>query len=89
MNTIVKKIDTEWFDDILDGTKDYELRLADFDIQEGDILCLEEWTGVGEERMATGRVLEKVVTHVRKVDLNKWIELQPELIEKGFYVIRF
>jgi hypothetical protein len=44
---------------------------------------------VGEERMATGRVLEKVVTHVRKVDLNKWIELQPELIEKGFYVIRF
>lgn len=89
MKTITKKIDKEWFDAILNGTKDYELRLADFDIQEGDTLQLEEWTVVGEERKATGRVLEKKVIHVRKVDLSKWAEQQPELIEKGFYVIRF
>lgn len=89
MKTVIKKIDTEWFDAILNGTKDYELRLADFDIQMGDTLRLEEWIGAGEERRASGRFLEKKVTHVRKVDLDKWIEQQSELVEKGFYVIRF
>ncbi len=89
MKTIIKKIDTEWFDAIQNGTKDYELRLADFDIQEGDTLRLEEWTVTGEERKATGRVLEKIVTHVRKVDLNTWVKQQPNLMEDGFYVIRF
>ncbi len=88
MKTITKKIDTEWFDGILTGVKDYELRLTDFDIQEGDILRLEEWIGTGE-RKPTGRVLEKTVTHIRKVELDKWVEQQPELLKKGFYVIRF
>jgi ASC-1-like (ASCH) protein len=41
MKTITKKIDTEWFELILAGKKKYELRLADFDIEEGDILRLE------------------------------------------------
>lgn len=89
MKTIIKKILPEWFNAIQNGTKDYELRLADFDVQEGDVLVLEEWVGSGVERKATGRVLEKNITHVRKVDLSEWINQQPELTEKGFYVIRF
>lgn len=89
MNIITKKIVPEWFEAILAGKKDYELRLADFDIEDGDTLRLEEWQGVGEERKATGRLIEKKVTHVRKVDLDNWIKQQPELIQKGFYVIRF
>lgn len=88
MKTIIKKIDTEWFEAILNGEKDYELRLADFDIETGDILRLEEWTG-GKNRKPTGRVIEKQVSYVRKVDLKSWLEQQPELLEKGFYVIRF
>lgn len=88
MKTVTKKINTEWFEAILAGRKDYELRLADFDISESDILRLEEWTQ-GEDRKPTGRVIEKEVKHVRKVDLAGWVEQQPELMEKGFYVIRF
>lgn len=84
----MKKISSEWFEAILEGKKDYELRLADFDIEAGDTLRLEEWTD-GENRKPTGRIMEKQVSHVRKVDLNGWIKQQPELMYKGFYVIRF
>lgn len=88
MKTIIKKIDTQWFDAILAGTKNYELRLADFEVEVGDLLRLEEWVGE-EDRHPTGRVIEKILTHVRKVDLDSWIKKQPELIEKGFYVLQF
>ncbi|MCX6755348.1 MAG: DUF3850 domain-containing protein [Candidatus Nomurabacteria bacterium] len=86
MATITKKIDTEWFELILSGKKKYELRLADFDIQEGDTIRLEEYN---EEKIPTGRFIEKIVTYVRKPDLSEWIEKQPELLEKSFYVISF
>jgi ASC-1-like (ASCH) protein len=89
MKTITKKIDTEWFEMILSGKKKFELRLADFAIEDGDILRLEEWTGKGDERKPTGRFIEKTVTYVRKVDLKGWIETQPELVDEGFYVLQF
>jgi ASC-1-like (ASCH) protein len=94
MKTIIKKIDTEWFDLILAGKKKYELRLADFDIEEGDIIRLEEYTQEGfsgntEGRKPTGRSIEKKVTFLRKTNIKQWIENQPELLEKGFYVIQF
>jgi hypothetical protein len=89
MATITKKILPEWFDAIQSGKKKYELRLADFEIQDGDILRLEEWDSTGEDRRPTGRVIEKTVTYVRKVDLDGWIRMQPELTEKGFYVLQF
>lgn len=89
MKTITKKIDTEWFNAIESGVKNYELRLADFEVEEGDLLRLEEWIGEGNGRHSTGRVIEKTLTHVRKVDLDSWIKKQPELIEKGFYVLQF
>jgi len=89
MKTITKKIDTEWFEMILSGKKKFELRLADFDFEEGDTLRLEEWIGVGEDKKPTGRFIEKIATYVRKPDLKKWIEDQPELLEKSFYVIQF
>lgn len=86
---ITKKIDTVWFEAILAGKKKYELRLADFDINEGDLLRLEEWVGEGVGRKFSGRFIEKQVTYLRKVDLNGWIAKQPELLEKGMYVISF
>lgn len=94
MATITKKIDTEWFELILAGKKKYELRLADFDIEEGDILRLEEytkngWVGDKEDRKPTGRFIEKKVTFLRKTNLKEWIDTQPELLEKGFYTIQF
>ena len=93
MKTVVKKIDKEWLDIIIAGKKKFELRLADFDIQDGDILRLEEWTGEekkrGGGRKPTGRFIEKAVSYARKVDLAEWVMNQPELIEKGFYVLQF
>ncbi len=91
MATITKKIDTQWFEDedIELGKKKFELRLADFDVTEGDTLRLEEWLGDRVDRKPTGRFLEEKVTYIRKVDLKAWITSQPELNEKGFYVLQF
>jgi hypothetical protein len=89
MKTITKKIDTEWFEMIISGKKKFELRLADFNIEDGDILRLEEWEGEGKDRKATGRFIEKQVQYARKVDLGDWISQQPELIKDGFYVLQF
>ena len=43
MATIKKKTWPEYFEAILSGKKKFDMRLADFDIQEGDTLLLEEW----------------------------------------------
>ncbi len=89
MKTITKKIDTNWFEDILARRKKFELRLADFDIEEGDTLRLEEWVVGGEGRKPTGRYIEKQVTYLRKVDLKNWAKNQPGILEEGMYVIQF
>lgn len=74
---------------IISGRKKFELRLADFDLETGDILRLEEWASQEENKRPAGRFIEKVTTYVRKIDLNDWIKQQPELLEKSFYVIQF
>lgn len=63
--------------------------MADFEVEEGDIIHLEEYGYEGSTRKPTGRTVEKKVTYVRKVDLKSWIEKQPEILDKGFYVIQF
>ncbi len=90
MKTVIKKIDTDWFEMILSGKKKFELRLADFNIEDGDILRLEEYipdTELG--RKPTGRYIERKVTYVQKINLEEWAEHQPEIMEKGFYVLQF
>lgn len=42
MAIIRKKIQPQYFDAILSGKKNFELRLNDFDINEGDTMVLEE-----------------------------------------------
>ncbi len=88
MKTITKKIDRDWFDLILADKKKFELRLADFEIEEGDILRLEEYTE-GENRVPTGRFIEKKISYVQKTNLKEWFAKQPELSEKGFYILQF
>jgi ASC-1-like (ASCH) protein len=57
---IVKKILPEYFDLILSGKKKYEFRVADFEVEEGDVLVLEEWDSLDHStRKPTGRVIEK------------------------------
>lgn len=89
MRTVTKKIVKEWLDLILVGKKKFELRLADFEINEKDTLRLEEYSGIDKDRKPTGRSTEKKVKYLQKVDLKAWIKQQPDLLEKGFYVIQF
>ncbi|HOZ56179.1 MAG: hypothetical protein BWY51_00176 [Parcubacteria group bacterium ADurb.Bin316] len=81
---IEKKIWPEYFQAVADGKKKFELRLADFDVQEGDILLLREWDPQNESY--TGREMEREVSFVIKTkDLNFWS--QAEIDKYGFQII--
>ena len=81
-----KKVWPEYFQKILDGKKTYELRLADWECNEGDILVLQEWDP--ETKEYTGREIEKEVTYVGKTkNMNFWPK---EDVEKyGYQIIAF
>lgn len=59
-----KKTWTDHFQKIFEGKKTFDLRLADWECQEGDVLVLREWDPKIKEY--TGRVVEKEVTFVVK-----------------------
>lgn len=87
---IVKKVLPEYFQDILDGKKKYELRLNDFEVEPGDTLVLEEYTSSDPEtRKATGRVVEKTVTYLRKFKLQDLWWSEKDIKEKGIQIISF
>jgi hypothetical protein len=81
---IEKKIWPEYFEKILSGEKTFELRLADWQCNVGDLLILKEWDPVTEQ--FTGRQVEKEVTYVGKTkDQKFWPK---EDVEKyGFQII--
>jgi hypothetical protein len=81
-----KKVWPEYFQKILDDKKTYELRLADWECNEGDILVLQEWHP--NTKKFTGRTIEKKVTYVAKTkNMKFWSK---EDIEKyGYQIIEF
>lgn len=83
---IEKKVWTEFFEEILSGEKNFELRFNNFECDVGDVLVLQEWDNVAGKY--TGRVLEKEVMYVLKT---KEVKFWPkEDIEKhGFQIISF
>ena len=83
---IMKKVWPPYFQKILDGDKTFELRLADFECNPGDILILKEWDP--ENKEYTGREIEKQVTYVLKTkDLEFWPKEDVE--EHGYQIISF
>lgn len=84
--TIEKKIWPEAFQAIVDGRKTYEVRLADFQCQPGDVLFLREWNPESGEY--SGRSIKKEVTYVKKTkDMKFWT---PEDVDRyGLQVIAF
>jgi hypothetical protein len=84
---VEKKCNTEYFQTILDGRKTFELRLNDFEINEGDTFVLKEWDP--EKKEYTGRVLEKEVGYVGKWKMDDLAKFNPiaEFEEKGFQII--
>jgi ribosomal protein S17 len=81
---IEKKVDKPFFDKMVSGEKNFELRIADWSCKVGDTLVISEWDP--ETKEFTGRTLEKQVTYVLKTkDIDFWTK---EEIEKfGFMVI--
>jgi ASC-1-like (ASCH) protein len=85
MAIIKKKIWPEFFEMVASGRKNFEARVADFELREGDTLLLEEWSP--ETKEYTGRKIEKKVKYVLKFNLDDFG--QKEAIEKnGLYVIQ-
>ena len=83
---IEKKVWPEYFEQIISGNKNFDLRLADFECKPGDILVLKEWNPKTKEY--TGRVLEKKVTFVLKTkDVKFWTK--EEIDKYGFQIISF
>jgi len=82
---IKKKVWPEYFKDILSGKKKYELRLNDFEAQEGDVLILEEWDP--EKHSYTGRSVKRKITCVNKFDINECFWPKSDIEEKGFQVL--
>ena len=71
MSVIHKKVWKEYFEKIIAGKKKFELRLADFEVGEGDTLVLEEWNK--DKKEYTGRKIETTATYVIKTkDVPFW-----------------
>ena len=85
MAIIKKKVWPEYFDAILLEKKKYELRLADFEIGEGDTLLLEEWDP--KTRAHTGRSVKKKVTYVGKFKIDQLFWPEEAIKEKGIQII--
>ena len=84
MTVIKKKAWPELFKKVLDGEKDFDLRLADFDVKEGDTLILEEY--YPKSKKYSGRKIEKKVSFVMKTkDLSFWSK--DEMEKYGFIVM--
>ncbi|MDD5192236.1 MAG: DUF3850 domain-containing protein [Candidatus Nanoarchaeia archaeon] len=71
---IKKKTWPEYFQEVLKGKKKFEIRLADFDIKEGDVLILEEYDP--KTKKYTGRTIKKKVGFVTKFDIAKAYPLE-------------
>ena len=82
---IKKKIWPEYFELVLLGKKNFELRLNNFEVKEGDTLILEEWDP--KIKSYTGRKIEKKVGYVLKFKLDDFGQ-ENEIKEKGLVVIQ-
>ena len=85
MAIIKKKAWPEWFEAVLSGKKRYDLRLNDFEVQEGDALVLEEWDP--KTKQYTGRSIEKKVSYVGKFKIDDLFWPENEIKEKGLQII--
>lgn len=83
-----EEIEYEYFQVVVDGRKTFELRLNDFDIEEGDTLLLKEWDP--ETKTYTGREVAKMVGYVGKWKLpsSPSSTRKKKLTTRGFRLFR-
>jgi len=81
-----KKVRPEYFQKIIEGKKTFELRLADWECAEGDILVLQEWDPSAKDY--TGREIEKIVTYVVKTKDISFFSKE-DVDQHGYQIIAF
>lgn len=81
---IHKKTWPKYFQEILEGNKKFEVRLADFEIKEGDILVFEEYDP--KTKKYTGRTIKKKVGFITKFNPAE-CHSQEEIKKYGFWEI--
>jgi hypothetical protein len=86
MAIIHKKVWPKYFEEIISGQKKFELRLADFEINKGDTLVLEEWDNNKKEY--TGRKVEVVATYILKTKSQTFWPKE-DVDKYGFQIIQF
>lgn len=83
---IEKRAWPDYFQKVLDGVKNFDLRINDFECKEGDVLLLKEWDPATQKY--TGREIKKTVKIVvRTKDLQFWSA--EEIARNGYQVIGF
>ena len=87
MTIIEKKIWPKYFESILTGKKNFEIRLNDFDAKENDILILKEYNP--ETKQYTGRELKKEITYVAKMNKLDKFWTKEEIDKFGIQIIGF
>jgi len=84
---VEKKIWPNYFDLVASGRKKFEIRIADFDIADGDTLVLKEWDP--ETKDYTGRSIERKVGYVLNLSLDDLYKMNSEegIKEHGVQII--
>ena len=82
---IEKKAVAPYFEYVLSGKKNFDLRLADFECKPGDILYLREWDPKTKEY--TGRELKRQITFVGKWKLEELFWPKKDIEKYGLQVI--
>jgi len=86
MKIVKKKIWPKYYELIKSGKKKFEVRLADFEIEEGDTLILEEWDP--KTKGYTGRKIKAKANYILKFDIDKFGQAE-EIKKRGLYIIQF
>jgi len=80
---IEKKVQSKYFEAVLEGKKGFEVRLADFMCKPGDVLVLKEQNS----KKLTGRKIEcEVLYKFNTKMMNKW-HTKKEIDKYGFVVL--
>jgi len=86
MAEIKKKTWPELFQKVLEEKKNSDVRLADFDINEGDTLILDEYNP--ETKEYTGRTIKKKVKNLTKLNLSDFNSFE-DIKKHGHWLMEF
>lgn len=87
MAEIKKKCWSEWFDKFVSGERQFELRLADFQLNSGDVLVMEEFDP--KTKSYTGRVARFKCARVEHSAQNPLQFYNTEDVKRsGFWIIK-